>query len=70
MAVSYLFNNTPATGDSGQYETPTKTTPLDVGGVTEVTVIINSGVARGNVEKILRKAIKYASSDYASGIAP
>ncbi len=62
MAVQYVFAS-PAS-NFGQFSTPATTTPADVGAATDVTVILNSGVPRSQVEKVLRRAIKYASVRY------
>jgi hypothetical protein len=62
LAVQYVFGNN--ADRAGQYAAPTTTTPADSGSGENVTVIINSGVPRGQVEKTLSRALKYASLHY------
>ena len=62
MAVQYVLTDN--ADRAGQFGTVATTTPADVGNAANVTVIINSGVPRGQVEKALRRAIKYASVRY------
>lgn len=62
MAVQYVF--TGANRTAGQFAAPATTTPADTGPNTNVTVIINSGVARGDVEKYLKRVLNYTSLHY------
>lgn len=65
MAITYTFKNT-AEG-FGQFEDIAPASVADVGDVDDVIVTLNSGVPRGQVEKVLRKAIKLASATYVPG---
>ncbi len=68
MATRYVFSSNAS--NFGQFSAPTVTEPSDSGSATDVTVIINSGVPRGQLEKVLMRAIKYASVNYQKAAPP